>query len=63
LWDIRNAVGSRTADTLILEAQFDFAPDTSMPAAAQDTVNAAQRLYGSNVATKVRAAFKARGLL
>jgi hypothetical protein len=63
LWDIRNAVGSRTADTLILEAQFDFAPDTSMPAAAQDTVDAAQRLYGSNVATKVRAAFKARGLL
>jgi hypothetical protein len=63
LWDIRNAVGSRTADTLILEAQFDFAPDTSMPAAAQETVDAARRLYGTNVATQVRSAFRARGLL
>ena len=63
LWDIRNSVGSRTADTLILEAQFDFAPDSSMPAAARDTVDAARRLYGSNVSTKVRSAFQARGLL
>jgi hypothetical protein len=63
LWDIRNAVGSRTADTLILKAQFDFAPDTSMPAAAQDTVDAARQLYGSTVAAKVRSAFQSRGLL
>jgi hypothetical protein len=63
LWDIRNALGNLKADTLILEAQFQFAPDTSMPAAAQATVNAAQSLYGTSVANKVRAAFQARGIL
>ena len=31
------------ADTLILEAKFDYAPDTTMPAAAQATVNAADK--------------------
>ena len=30
-WDIRSALGHVTADTLILEAQFSFAPDTYMP--------------------------------
>ena len=63
LWDIRNALGNVTADTIILEAQFQFAPDTSMPAAAQATVNAAQSLYGTSVANQVRAAFQARGIL
>lgn len=63
LWDIRNALGHARADTLILEAQFDFAPDTSMPAAAGATVAAAQRLYGSRTANIVRRAFEARGIL
>jgi len=63
LWDIRNALGNVKADTLILEAQFSFAPDTSMPAAAQATVDAAQSLYGNHVADIVRAAFQARGIL
>src|SRR6185295_12055994 len=45
LWDIRSALGNVKADTIILEAQFQFAPDTSMPAAAQATVAAAQSLY------------------
>ena len=63
LWDIRNALGNVKADTIILEAQFQFAPDTSMPAAAQATVNAAQSLYGASAANKVRAAFQARGFL
>ncbi len=63
LWDIRGALGHTVADTIILEAQFDFAPDTSMPAAAQNTVDAAQRLYGKNAAKKVLAAFQARGIL
>jgi hypothetical protein len=63
LWDIRNALGNVRADTLILEAQFDFAPDTSMPNAATATVNAAQRLYGNSVAKTVQAAFHARGIL
>jgi zinc metalloprotease ZmpB len=63
LWDIRNALGNIKADTIILEAQFQFAPDTSMPAAAQATVDAAQSLYGPSAANKVRAAFQARGIL
>lgn len=63
LWDIRNALGNVRADTLILEAQFDFAPDTSMPAAATATVNAARKLYGNGVANTVQAAFHARGIL
>jgi hypothetical protein len=63
LWDIRNALGNVKADTLILEAQFQFAPDTSMPAAAQATVDAAQKLYGNATAKVVRAAFQDRGIL
>jgi hypothetical protein len=63
LWDIRNALGHTVADTIILEAQFNFAPDTSMPAAAQNTVDAAESLYGNNAATKVLAAFQDRGIL
>ncbi len=63
LWDIRLQLGHVKADTLILEAQFNFAPDTSMPAAAQATANAAQSLYGTAVANTVKAAFQARGIL
>ncbi|MCU0502571.1 MAG: M36 family metallopeptidase [Anaerolineae bacterium] len=63
LWDIRAALGSQKADTVILEAQFAFAPDTTMPAAAQATVDAALRLYGQQAAKKVSTAFKARGIL
>jgi hypothetical protein len=62
LWDIRNAVGARTADTVILEAQFGL-PDPTMPQLARSTVAAAQRLYGASVAKKVTAAFQARGIL
>ena len=63
LWDIRNTLGHVRADTIILEAQFQFAPDTSMPDAAEATVQAAQSLYGSNAANTVRAAFQDRGIL
>lgn len=63
LWDIRDALGHTVADTIILKAQFDFAPDTSMPAAAQATVNTAQDLYGPVAAGTVQAAFQARGIL
>ena len=63
LWDIRQALGPTKADTLILEAQFNFAPDTTMPAAAAATVAAAQSLYGTATANTVRAAFVARGIL
>jgi hypothetical protein len=63
LWDIRNALGHVKADTIILEAQFGFAPDTSMPAAAAITVATAQGLYGNSAANAVRGAFEARGIL
>jgi zinc metalloprotease ZmpB len=63
LWDIRNALGHVKADTIILEGQFGFAPDTTMPAAAQATVTAAQTLYGKAAAKAVQAAFQARGIL
>jgi Zinc metalloprotease (elastase) len=63
LWDIRNVLGHVEADTIILEAQFHFAPDTSMPAAAQATVDAAQNLYGNTAANTVFTAFQDRGIL
>jgi hypothetical protein len=63
LWDIRGRLGNVRADTLILEAQFQFAPDSTMPAAALATVAAAQRLYGPRAARVVQAAFQARGIL
>lgn len=63
LWDIRGQLGHVKADTLILEAQFAFAPEPTMPAAAQATVDAAERLYGRGVAKLVRRAFEARGIL
>ncbi|CAN5790224.1 hypothetical protein BH18ACT15_BH18ACT15_10860 [soil metagenome] len=63
LWDIRRALGHKRADTVILEAQFDFSPGTTMPAAARATVATGRALYGSGVAGAVRSAFAARGIL
>ena len=63
LWDIRNALGNVRADTIILEAHFSFPNDATMPEAALEVVNAAQRLYNNGVANVVRAAFQARGIL
>ncbi|HEX6873950.1 MAG TPA: M36 family metallopeptidase [Micromonosporaceae bacterium] len=63
LWDIRTALGDVKATTAIVEAQFDFAVDTSFHDAALATVAAAQRLYGTAEADAVRAAFLARGIL
>lgn len=63
LWDIREALGDVRASTLIVDAQFDFAVDTSFHDAALATVAAAQRLYGTSAANATRGAFQARGLL
>lgn len=64
LWDIRRGLNDvRKADRIIINAQFDFAPDTSFAAAAQATVNAAQAMYGAGAAATVKAAFVARGIL
>ncbi|MFE1410293.1 M4 family metallopeptidase [Streptomyces sp. NPDC058746] len=60
LFDIRGALGARTADRIIVNAQFGFAPDTSFTDAALKTVATAERMYGKSAADSVRAAFKAR---
>ena len=63
LFDIHAGLGRNRANTVILEAQFGFAPDTSFAAAAEHTVATAQALYGTDAANTCRAAFEARGLL
>ncbi|MFI5530519.1 M36 family metallopeptidase [Kitasatospora sp. NPDC051853] len=60
LYDIRKALGARTADRLIVNAQFSFAPDTSFSAAALTTVATARAMYGDQAAATVRQAFAAR---
>ncbi|MFG3346322.1 M4 family metallopeptidase [Streptomyces sp. NPDC048018] len=60
LWDIRGALGARTADRIIVNAQFGFAPDTSFSDAAAKTVATARVMYGQSAADAVRAAFRSR---
>ncbi|MFJ6794975.1 M4 family metallopeptidase [Streptomyces sp. NPDC091268] len=60
LFDIRGALGARTADRIIINAQFGFAPDTTFTAAALKTIATAEQMYGSTAATAVRTAFKSR---
>jgi zinc metalloprotease ZmpB len=62
LWDIRGALGHVTADTIILNGQFDF-PGTTMTDLARSTVAAAQQLYGKKAAAAVTKAFADRGIL
>ncbi|MEP6852809.1 MAG: M36 family metallopeptidase [bacterium] len=67
LWDIRNGyirlgLGSKRADTTIVDAQFAFAPDTSFGAAAAATYRTALARDGAAAAALVRAAFAARGI-
>ncbi len=63
LYDIHNALGRKTADTIILQAQFDFGVDPSFAEAAQATVDAAEAIAGHGAAIKVRKAFQDRGIL
>jgi hypothetical protein len=63
LWDIRADLGHIKADTIILEAQFDFAQNTTMPDAALATVAAAKYLYGKKEARIVEDSFKNRGII
>jgi hypothetical protein len=62
LWDIRQSLGNIRADTIILKGQIDFR-GTTMTDLANRTVSAAKGLYGNAVASKVTAAFQARGIL
>jgi hypothetical protein len=59
---VRTALGATRADTAIIRAQFSFAADTSMPAAAQVTIATVRALYGAKPAAAATAAFHARGL-
>ena len=63
LWDIRQTLGARTADRIIVNAQFRFTPDVSFAVAAQATVDTAQSMYGKSSAATVRTAFVNRGIL
>jgi len=67
LWDIRGGyaqlgLGTRRADTTIIDAQFQFAADTSFSAAAQATYDTARARDGAAAATLVRNSFTARGI-
>jgi Zn-dependent metalloprotease len=63
LYDIHTALGRATANKIILEAQFNYAPGTTFAAASNATVAAAQSLYGATAAASVTAAFHARGFI
>ncbi|MFJ7154334.1 M4 family metallopeptidase [Streptomyces sp. NPDC101118] len=60
LFDIRGALGARTADRIIVNAQFGFAPGTGFRDAALATIATARAMYGDPEAEAVRAAFAAR---
>jgi hypothetical protein len=62
LWDIRGALGAYKADRIIINAQFQFAANTSFQAAAGTTVRTATSMYGSSAAQTVTSAFRARGI-
>jgi Zn-dependent metalloprotease len=63
LYDIHNALRRENADTIILQAQFDFSMDSSFAEAALATVDAAEAVAGHGAAIKVRKAFQDRGIL
>ncbi|MBT2491594.1 M4 family metallopeptidase [Streptomyces sp. ISL-96] len=60
LFDIRSKLGARTADRIIVNAQFGFAPDTSFTDAALTTIETARKMHGERAVTAVRDAFRAR---
>jgi hypothetical protein len=67
LWDLRTAyvklgLGSRRADTTVVDAQFRFAPGTTFAAAARATYRTALQRDGRTAAAAVRAAFADRGI-
>jgi Zn-dependent metalloprotease len=63
LWDMNKALGRDKATTAIVEATFNFAPNTSFFDAAKATVRATKTLYGAAAADKATKAFHDRGIL
>ena len=67
LWEIRGdyvnlGLSTRAWDTTLIDAQFDFAPDTSFSAAAKATYDTALDRDGQAAANAVKARFAARGI-
>jgi hypothetical protein len=62
LWEIRGALGKVTADTIIINGQWNFT-GTTMPQLAAATVAAAADIYGAGVAGIVEDKFQDRGIL
>lgn len=63
LFDIHNALGRTQANTIVLEAQFSFTPNTTFAAAANRIVATAQTLFGAQAAAACQAAMHARGFI
>lgn len=63
LWDINQSLGRKTANRLIIEAQFSFTRGIGFVKAAQRTVAAARDLSGDEAADIVQQAFADRGIL
>lgn len=63
LYDVWRAIGRTRTDTTVLEAQFLFRPNTTMPQAADAMVTVARNLYGVAVSGAVLDVFEARGIL
>jgi hypothetical protein len=63
LWDIHEALGRTTADTVILTAQYDFNRATTFRDAALNTIEAARSLGGRPAAAAARQAFEDREIL
>jgi hypothetical protein len=62
LWDINQALGRDKANTIILEGQFSFAPNTSFAAAALNIEAAAASLFGRAAKRACKKAFADRGI-
>ena len=64
LWDIRNAIGDpELADKVIIDAQFNFEPDTSFADAAKATINSAEDNGAAAFVDEITKAFQDRGIL
>jgi Zn-dependent metalloprotease len=63
LWDMNQTLGRTETDTIVLEGQFSFTPDTSFKAAAEVIVATARALYGHAAQDVAQQAFEDRGIL
>ncbi|MGL4174259.1 MAG: M36 family metallopeptidase [Actinomycetota bacterium] len=62
LWDIQQQLGRRVADTIILEAQFRYRPDSNFSNAGTQIALTGSRLFGGEVGRICQIAFEDRGI-